>query len=486
MNIPLIFLIIWLFEDRFLQYILCHRLPQTGIQGSKNHLRGTNEIDNIWLKNLATYNINTHESYETRNSKKTKHSIVKDTNTKSNGSFPSLIDVAPLANITANATCGTTYPGSDETFCKLGGSSQCSVCSDTVTDKKHSIAYAVDGDLSNWWQSPSLEQGSQYEYVTITMDLQQEYYIWYVIIKCAISPRPANWILERSIDGTHFSPWQYFVANEEDCWQRYGLLATTSAAANTVPADNETLCSTFYSKIKPLENGEIHAFIAKGRPGCVSSCTVVNTNELKDFTRARYIRFRFQKFNIPKDKYSSLSDPSFLRRLFYSIKKISVGAQCICNGHATKCKRSFDLKSQCDCTHHTCGNNCEKCCSLYNQKPWKEGTASTVAVCEQCQCYGHAATCRYDAHVDAHNISLNIYGEYRGGGVCINCSKHTSGINCEKCENGWYRPSDIPPDADEPCLPCDCNPFGSTGICLTHDTEFTEGGKVVFILDYYL
>lgn len=79
-------------------------------------------------------------------------------------------------------------------------------------------------------------------------------------------------------------------------------------------------------------------------------------------------------------------------------------------------------KSQCDCTHHTCGNNCEKCCSLYNQKPWKEGTASTVAVCEQCQCYGHAATCRYDAHVDAHNISLNIYGEYRGGGVCINCS----------------------------------------------------------------
>ena len=27
----------------------------------------------------------------------------------------------------------------------------------------------------------------------------------------------------------------------------------------------------------------------------------------------------------------------------------------------------------CDCIHNTCGNNCEKCCPGYNQKPWQPG-----------------------------------------------------------------------------------------------------------------
>lgn len=87
---------------------------------------------------------------------------------------------------------------------------------------------------------------------------------------------------------------------------------------------------------------QIHAFIAKSRAGCVSNCTVIGTDALREFSRARFIRFRLQKLNFPKDKSALLTDPNFRRRLFYSVKKISVGAQCICHGHASRCKRSHD------------------------------------------------------------------------------------------------------------------------------------------------
>lgn len=101
----------------------------------------------------------------------------------------------------------------------------------------------------------SIDDSFKTEYVDMYLFYVQEYYIWNVIIKCAISPRPANWILERSIDGTDFSAWQYFAVNEEDCWQRYGVPAAPSS--NVIVADNETLCTTAYSKIKPYKNGQV-------------------------------------------------------------------------------------------------------------------------------------------------------------------------------------------------------------------------------------
>lgn len=197
--------------------------------------------------------------------------------------FPASLDAALGAEISANATCGTTAFGSEE-FCKWGGSMQCSICSGSGGDilKKHSIGYAIDSDTSNWWQSPTLEQGPQYEFVTVTLDLRQvifliypqffhnkensnknslqPFYIWYFIMKCANSPRPESWILERSLDGIHFSVWQYFVASADDCWDKYRLPAITEAAGSyEVQSDNETLCTTFYSKVNPLEGGEVRS-----------------------------------------------------------------------------------------------------------------------------------------------------------------------------------------------------------------------------------
>lgn len=142
--------------------------------------------------------------------------------------------------------------------------------------------------------------------------------------------------------------------------------------------------------------------------------------------------------------------------------------RCYCSGHAAKCRElpeEGDKRPQCECMHNTCGKNCDKCCPLFNQRPFRVGTPQKENKCEKCQCHGHATECRYSEDVDKRNLSLNMRGKISGGGVCVNCTKFTTGINCEKCQSGFYRPYDRAPDDDEPCIACDCNVKGSSGIC---------------------
>ena len=39
----------------------------------------------------------------------------------------------------------------------------------------------------------------------------------------------------------------------------------------------------------------------------------------------------------------------------------------------------------------------------------------------ECNCHGHADSCVYNSTVDRLGLSLNMNGEYKGGGVCIDC-----------------------------------------------------------------
>lgn len=41
-----------------------------------------------------------------------------------------------------------------------------------MSTEKHPIEYAIDG-TNRWWQSPSIKNGMEYHYVTITLDLKQ-------------------------------------------------------------------------------------------------------------------------------------------------------------------------------------------------------------------------------------------------------------------------------------------------------------------------
>ena len=39
----------------------------------------------------------------------------------------------------------------------------------------------------------------------------------------------------------------------------------------------------------------------------------------------------------------------------------------------------------------------------------------------ECECFGHADECVYNETISQRGLSLNVYGEYDGGGVCIDC-----------------------------------------------------------------
>ncbi|XP_062614987.1 laminin subunit alpha lam-3-like [Saccostrea cucullata] len=400
------------------------------------------------------------------------------------GLFPNILNLATRSTITVNATCGEEK---SEVFCKLvdhvkifpDKNSHCDICDARSRDerRRHPITNAING-RNSWWQSPTLTNGALYNYVTITLDLKQVYQVAYVIVKAANSPRPGNWILERSIDGINYQPWQYFGIRNRDCKKRYGVKA--SRKIPTYLRDDEVICTTKYSKIYPLENGEIFISLVNGRPGVKKPSPT-----LLEFTSARYVRLRLQKIrtlNADLMTFRSTSDLKFIdpfvtRRYFYSIKDISIGGQCICYGHAATCSpRPNTDRLYCECKHNTCGNNCEKCCEFYYQKPWQPG--NTGLKCERCNCHGHSTECVYNATVDAMKLSLNTAGEYDGGGVCIDCKDYTTGINCEKCIEGYYRPLGETPNSRFPCRPCRCEvTLGSTGKCIQDDSLISEGKR---------
>ncbi|XP_057264913.1 laminin subunit alpha-2 isoform X5 [Pezoporus wallicus] len=398
------------------------------------------------------------------------------------GLFPAVLNLATNALITTNATCGEK---GREMYCKLvehvpgqpARHPQCRICDQRsrVPHQRHPITNAIDGK-NTWWQSPSIQNGIEYHYVTITLDLQQIFQIAYVIVKAANSPRPGNWILERSLDGVDYQPWQYYAITDSECLTRYNIYPRPGTPSYI--KDDEVICTSYYSKIHPLENGEIHTSLINGRPSADDPSRV-----LLEFTSARFIRLRFQRIRTLNadlmmfaHKDPNEIDPIVTRRYYYSIKDISVGGMCICSGHAKACPLDpATNKSICQCEHNTCGETCDHCCPGFNQKPWHAGTFLVKHECEPCNCHGKTEECYYDQDVADRNQSLNVHGEYTGGGVCVNCTSYTGGINCETCIDGYFRPKGVLPDSPDPCQPCSCDPNGSLHDTCVKDEKHAEG-----------
>ncbi|XP_062428549.1 laminin subunit alpha-2 isoform X4 [Rhea pennata] len=398
------------------------------------------------------------------------------------GLFPAVLNLATNALITTNATCGEK---GREMYCKLvehvpgqpARNPQCRICDQRsrVPHQRHPITNAIDGK-NTWWQSPSIQNGIEYHYVTITLDLKQIFQIAYVIVKAANSPRPGNWILERSLDGVDYQPWQYYAITDSECLTRYNIHPRPGTPSYI--KDDEVICTSYYSKIHPLENGEIHTSLINGRPSADDPSHV-----LLEFTSARFIRLRFQRIRTLNadlmmfaHKDPNEIDPIVTRRYYYSIKDISVGGMCICSGHAKACPLDpVTNKSVCQCEHNTCGETCDHCCPGFNQKPWHAGTFLVKHECEPCNCHGKTEECYYDQNVADRNQSLNVHGEYAGGGVCVNCTRHTAGINCETCVDGYFRPKGVLPDSPDPCQPCSCDPNGSLHDTCVKDEKHAEG-----------
>ncbi|RVE61913.1 hypothetical protein OJAV_G00175350 [Oryzias javanicus] len=382
---------------------------------------------------------------------------------------PPYFNLAEGARISASATCGQDEAGAprQDLYCKLVGgpnyglSNQyiqgqfCDLCNSADPNKAHPVTNAIDG-TERWWQSPPLSRGLGYNEVNVTLDLGQLFHVAYVLIKFANSPRPDLWVLERSVDnGRTFTPWQYFAHSKRECIERFAKPPNAR-----VLKDDDQVCTTEYSRIIPLENGEIVVSLINGRPG---SKNFTHSPVLQQFTKATNIRLHFLRTSTLLGHLISKAqrDPSVTRRYYYSIKDISIGGRCVCHGHAQVCGAGRNLGSpsrlQCECQHNTCGESCDRCCPGFNQKPWRAATADSPNECRPCQCFSHAFDCYYDPEVERRGASLDTFGRYDGGGVCIDCQHNTAGVNCERCVEGYFRPYGVPPESHTGCISCSCD-----------------------------
>lgn len=278
------------------------------------------------------------------------------------------------------------------------------------------------------------------------------------------SPRPGLWSLEKSSDyGKTWTAWQHFSDTPSDCETFFGIEPT-----KTITRDDDVICTTEFSKIVPLEDGEIPVVLLNNRP---SKNNYFNSTVLQEWTRATNVRFRFLRTKTLLGHLMSVArqDPTVTRRYFYSIKDISIGGRCMCNGHADTCDvldpRSSTRILACQCRHNTAGIHCNECKTGYEQKKWRQNTKLRPFQCEPCNCHGHSNTCVYDEQIDEQSLSLDINGKYDGGGVCQNCQHNTQGINCNECKPGYYRPHGKYWNETDVCQPCDCGFSNSTGNC---------------------
>lgn len=394
---------------------------------------------------------------------------------------PPYFNLAEGARISASATCGEEASArgaprpTEDLYCKLVGGpvaggdpnqtiqgQYCDICTAANSNRAHPVSNAIDG-TERWWQSPPLSRGLEYNEVNVTLDLGQVFHVAYVLIKFANSPRPDLWVLERSTDfGRTYQPWQFFASSKRDCLERFG-----PQTLERITRDDHVICSTEYSRIVPLENGEIVVSLVNGRPGAMNFSY---SPLLRDFTKATNIRLRFLRTNTLLGHLmgKALRDPTVTRRYYYSIKDISIGGRCVCHGHADVCDAqdpADPFRLQCACQHNTCGGSCDRCCPGFNQRPWKPATTDSANECQSCNCHGHAHDCFYDPEVDRRNASQNQDNVYQGGGVCIDCQHHTTGINCERCLPGFYRAPDHPLDSPHACRRCNCESDFTDGTC---------------------
>jgi len=209
------------------------------------------------------------------------------------------------------------------------------------------------------------------------------------VLKAANSPRPARWVLEKSTDGGQtYTPWQIYVATDSDC-ERYYNMSASHFPVNFV-SDDQVLCTSYYSTLNPLENGQIYTSLVVGRPG--AELFYLNESpRLQQWMKATNVRLRLEQMQILHNLINA-DDDTANRRFFYSLREIIVAGRCSCNGHASYCTQHDDNSVKCNCEGNTCGANCETCCPGYNVFPWQPSSSAQFFQCEG----GYNLVCNYN------------------------------------------------------------------------------------------
>ncbi|XP_062849366.1 netrin-B [Trichomycterus rosablanca] len=139
-----------------------------------------------------------------------------------------------------------------------------------------------------------------------------------------------------------------------------------------------------------------------------------------------------------------------------ALSDIQVGGRCKCNGHASRCRRDEQGQAMCQCEHHTAGPDCDVCEPFYYDRPWQRATPTQPHPCVPCECNGHSTKCKFSMTVFQQSGRVS-------GGVCLKCRHHTTGRQCQFCQNGYTRDHSKPLNHRKTCQPCECHSVGAVG-----------------------
>ena len=334
------------------------------------------------------------------------HTFLYFNTTLSDFEISQLAQVAPLLHTQTNCRCPPSHPIARETTClDSSGTSQVS----RVNSNSRHVSFINDDSTDTWWQS---ELGIAPVNVTVSLNGLRAALLVAIRFR---SVRPQAMVLYYSSDGgLTFMPRQYYASN---CSQ-FGLddngLLTTASDVNCVTSLGDVVV------FRVLDAGN--------RP---NTNLYRDTSILRDFSLATHVRLELVDW-----------DSGQIQDQYFSIAEVLVGGEeCVCNGHADSCSGPT-----CNCQHDTTGTHCDECLPLFNNEPWQPGISTSANQCEMCECNNHSSAC--------------VYSMFTGTGECINCTRSTTGSQCELCLPFFYHPQGVALNAATPCLLCDCDISG--------------------------
>ncbi|KAL6111884.1 uncharacterized protein ACO6RY_08764 [Pungitius sinensis] len=326
----------------------------------------------------------------------------------------------------------------------------------------HPSAHMTDDPFlhpDTWWASGA-GIGMQRKQDEIQLDLETQFCLSHVVLVFR-SPRPAAMAIERSAD--FGKTWEALKLFAHNCSREFGLPDDFTQPGS--------LCTSRYTSATPCSRGEV--ILRTLDPGSVTRLDPYTPETLARLTLTN-LRIRLLKAQTCPE----LTSPTASEALTstpnrgspasapYAIYTLLASGTCLCHGHAEYClphdssqdgrRDSYMVPGRCLCTHHTAGDHCEKCASLYNDHPWRPANSSSGESnpCRKCQCHGHADSCHF-----SQRAWLSSGGT--SGGVCDGCRHNTAGRRCKRCRHGYHRHPSLPLNSPNACTRCWCDPQGS-------------------------
>ncbi|XP_054640460.1 netrin-4 [Dunckerocampus dactyliophorus] len=339
-------------------------------------------------------------------------------------------------------------------------------CGNNTIPCPHPPSHMTDDPFlhpNTWWESraSTIVQGGHDE---IHLDLETQFCLSHVVVLFR-SPRPAVMAIERSTD--FGKSWDVLKVFAHNCSMEFGLPDDFNQPGS--------LCTSRYSSAEPCSGGEViirtldpssDRILDPYSPEALVHLTLTNLR-IKLLKAQTCPPLRQPSKDKPEPTFPSLTPTETLASGPYAVYNFLAQGTCLCHGHAEFCiplhssqdtqQDSNMVSGRCVCTHHTAGYHCEKCASLYNDRPWRpaNGSSRDANPCQKCECHGHADSCYFSQRVWLSTGGIS-------GGVCHNCRHNTYGRRCQRCRRGYRRHPTLPIHSPHTCQRCWCDPQGSS------------------------